>query len=208
MEWNETQSDAFAELLNSGFGQAATVLSGLTGRRVTMAPPKATLSSLDELSTEISQELGGRVACVNQPFEGPISGHALLLMQEAAAKQLAQLLGALEKPDAEIDAMARDAITELGNILLNACLAVFDRGFGVAVVFARPVTTLTLVHEVLAGLPTEGRGQKNRVVRVQTRLALADTNVAGLVVVVPALTAIERINVELQKWGDRFERRI
>src|SRR5262245_11497097 len=138
MELTETQRDSLTELIMIGYGRAASALSELTGYRITLDVPKVAIHAIDETTQLLHEVIKGEVASVNQVFSGPVAGHALLLLDEPAALLLAELLTDEKGPSGKVDTSVREIITEVGNILLNACLGVFGNQLKVQVTFSVP----------------------------------------------------------------------
>jgi len=92
MDLTAHQTDALTELINIGYGRAAAALSDLTGHRITLEVPHVSMHSIHEISPLLTELVQGEVASVNQVFSGPISGNALLLLDEQAALMLSRLL--------------------------------------------------------------------------------------------------------------------
>jgi chemotaxis protein CheC len=199
MPLSPQQNDALSELIHLGFGRAAAALSDMTGQRIKIEAPKADVRHTAAVAVEIGLSTG-RFACVAQPFHGPISGHALLLLEQSDAKSLVRILGVQSPGDHEMDAESLDTITEIGNILLNACIGVFDHLFGVAVSFDVPRTTI-LAADVSLPFPSEPSASS--IVLVHTRLHLTDGSVRGYVVLMPGATSLDRLLYEVTAWEQR-----
>ena len=65
------------------------------------------------------------MASVHQIFSGPVAGDALLMLDPIAASVLKELLTSEPALPLALDASTREVLTEVGNILLNACLGTF-----------------------------------------------------------------------------------
>ena len=78
MELTTVQQDALIELLNIGFGRAASALSELTGHRVVLEVPEVSIHSVAALSAALRTVAADEVASVHQIFSGPVAGDALL----------------------------------------------------------------------------------------------------------------------------------
>jgi chemotaxis protein CheC len=135
VELTQTQQDALIELLNIGFGRAAASLSELTGHRVLLEVPQVSVHPIDDLNRTLRGYLDDQVASVHQIFSGPVGGDALLILNHAAAGMLKELLTNEPPLPLPIDASAREVLTEVGNILLNACLGTFGNILQVQVSF-------------------------------------------------------------------------
>ncbi len=121
VELTALQQDALIELLNIGFGRAGASLSQLTGDRVLLEVPKVTIHPIDEVAHALESVITSDVASVHQIFSGPVAGDALLMLDQSGAAILEALLTSESALPLAIDASAREVITEVGNILLNAC---------------------------------------------------------------------------------------
>src|SRR5688572_24418774 len=138
MELTENQKDALTELINIGYSRAAGALSQLTGHRIRLETPKIAIHPIGELTGLLSGVVQGQVASVTQVFSGPVSGNALLLIDDDAALLLTRLLMADDRVSGTLDSAAREVITEVGNIVLNACLGAFGNLLKVQVTFSVP----------------------------------------------------------------------
>ena len=84
---------------------------------------------------------------MHQIFSGPVGGDALLILDHAAAGMLKELLTNEPPLPLALDASAREVLTEVGNILLNACLGTFGNLLQVQVSFSVPHLNLDTLHE-------------------------------------------------------------
>ena len=93
--------------------------------------------------------VSNEVASVHQIFSGPVAGDALLILDHAAAGMLKELLTDEAPLPMPLDASAREVVTEVGNILLNACLGTFGNILKVQVSFSVPHLNLDTLHEIM-----------------------------------------------------------
>src|SRR4051812_9526723 len=114
MKLTAVQEDALVELLNIGFGRAASSLSQLTGHRVLLEVPEVTIHRVDEVAEVLGRVVHTDVASVHQIFSGPVSGDALLILDYVGASMLKELLTSEPALPLAIDASAREVITEVG----------------------------------------------------------------------------------------------
>ncbi len=118
---SELELDAITELLNMGIGQAASALSLMVDEEVHLIVPEVEFLSWPELKKKIQQYGKQRLAAVTQKFIGEYNGNALLLFSEESARSVVRLLLKDTLSKAEITCMEEEALTEVGNIILNAC---------------------------------------------------------------------------------------
>lgn len=201
MELTAHQSDALSELINIGYARAAGALSELTGHRISLEVPQVAVHEIHEITALLKRVLKGEVASVHQVFTGPISGNALLLLDENAALLLNQLLTE-DASATTLDAGAREVITEVGNILLNACLGVFGNLLRVHVSFAVPRLLVESVEEVLSSIVV-GKEELRYALMIHTRFHLRTSNVSGYLVIILGVVSLERLLVEIDRWEGR-----
>ena len=202
MELTYTQKDALTELINIGYGRAAGALSELTGYRITLEVPRLGMFPIDEIAPQISRMISGEVATVTQVFSGPLAGNALLLLDERAAVMLSELLTDDVSPSGAFDSGAREIITEVGNILLNALLGVFGNLLQVQVSFTVPRLRVDTIDSVLQSIIVQEE-ELRYALMIHTRFHLRASNVTGYLVMILGITSLDRMLDELEKWEQR-----
>jgi chemotaxis protein CheC len=198
----EVQNDALTELINIGYGRAAGALSELTGYRVNLEVPKIAMHRIEEIAPLLDKVVEGEVASVNQMFSGPISGNALLLLDEKAARMLSELLTDELPSSQTFDSSAREIITEVGNILLNACLGVFGNLLQVQVAFAVPRLRVDTINGVLQSIRVKEE-ELSYALMIHTRFSLRASKVTGYMVIILGITSLDRMLAELERWEER-----
>jgi chemotaxis protein CheC len=202
MELTPPQHEALTELINIGYGRAAAALSELTGRRIVLEVPKVAVFPIDEITSALTQVMTGEVASVHQVFSGPVSGNALLLLDHDAAVMLNSLILDEQNPDGRLHAAAREALTEVGNIVLNACLGVFGNLLQVQVTFSVPRLHLESIEGVLRSISVKEH-ELQYALMVHTRFHLRDSDISGYMVIILGITSFSRLLAELGKWEKR-----
>lgn len=199
MELTPTQYDALIELLNIGFGRAAASLSDLTGHRVLLEVPQVSVHPIAELGQALRPMLSDNVASVHQIFSGPVGGDALLILDYAAAGSLKELLTNEPALPLPIDASAREVLTEVGNILLNACLGTFGNILQVQVSFSVPQLDLDTLHHVLRSLLVNEESLRYALV-VHAGFKLKHAEVTGYLVIVLSVASLDRLIRAVEQW--------
>ena len=202
MELTLVQQDALIELLNIGFGRAASSLSQLTGHRVLLEVPKVTVHAIDEVTRSLEDVITGDVASVHQIFTGPVAGDALLMLDQSGAAMLKELLTNEPALPLSIDTSAREVITEVGNILLNACLGTFGNLLQVQVSFSVPHLSLESVGAILESLRINRRGLEYALI-VHAGFRLREAEVKGYLVIVLSVASLDRLIREVEEWEHR-----
>ena len=196
------QEDALIELLNIGFGRAAASLSQLTGHRVLLEVPHVTIHPVEEVSASLESVIQTDVASVHQIFTGPVAGDALLILDQTGASMLKELLTNEPALPLSIDASAREVLTEVGNILLNACLGTFGNLLKVQVTFSVPQLNLESLGAILESLRVNQEGVKYALV-VHAGFKLRDAEVRGYLVIVLSVASLDRLIRAVEEWEQR-----
>jgi chemotaxis protein CheC len=195
----ERQSDALSELINIAFARTGNALSELTGHRVVLNPPEVAVYQTKELGGALAKFVPGDVASIHQVFAGPVAGDALLLLNYEGAVQLTDLLTDEHKTSIYLDESAREVLTEVGNILLNACLGMFGNLLNVHVTFSVPRLHLETLDELLASL-TNGKTDMHYALVVYTAFQIRDSSVKGFLVIVLSVASLDRLIQEVDAW--------
>ena len=202
MKLTSVQEDALIELLNIGFGRAAASLSQLTGHRVLLEVPHVTIHPIDEVSESLERVIRTDVASVHQIFSGAVAGDALLILDQPGASMLKELLTNEPALPLSIDASAREVLTEVGNILLNACLGTFGNLLKVQVSFSVPQLSLESLGAILETLRVSQEGVAYAMV-VHAGFKLRDAEVRGFLVIVLSVASLDRLIRAVEDWEHR-----
>ena len=201
MVLTDRQNDALAELINIAFARTGAALSELTGQRVLLSPPSVSIHRTTDLPVALARYIPGEVASIHQVFAGPVAGDALLLLNYDGAMELTNLLIDEAIPDF-LDESAREVLTEVGNILLNACLGMFGNLLRVHVSFSVPRLHLESLDDLVASLLT-GEDDRRYALVVSTAFEVRDSAVSGFLVMALSVASLDRLLHEVEEWEGR-----
>jgi chemotaxis protein CheC len=98
-----------------------------------------------------------------------------------------------------IDATGREVLTEVGNILLNACLGTFGNILHVQVSFSVPHLDLDTLQQVMQSLLVNREGLRYALV-VHAGFKLRDAEVTGYLVIVLSVASLDRLIRAVEDW--------
>jgi chemotaxis protein CheC len=199
---NTIQHDALVELLNIGFGRAGASLSKLTHQRVLLEVPHVAIHPISQLTHSLGKIVVDRVATVHQVFTGPVAGDALLILDPVAAATLTELLTDVPPLSMDLDPSSREVFTEVGNIVLNACIGTFGNILEVPVSFSVPEVDVTSVNLVIDRMLESGDAFRYALI-VTAGFRLRDSAVTGYVVIVLTVQSLKRLIEALETWEQR-----
>jgi chemotaxis protein CheC len=201
MQLSERQRDALVEIVNIAFGRAAASLSNLTGERILVSTPDVSLHAVDELPGVFSGLLGGSIATVHQIFKGTVAGSALLMLDYQGAVNLARLLRDDRVADYDkLDPSDCEVLTEVGNILLNACLGTFGNVLHVHISFSVPNMHIESVPALLHSLSIDQKELKYAIIAL-TNFQLKNSEVGGYLTIVLGVNSLENLVEALEILG-------
>jgi chemotaxis protein CheC len=119
----DIERDALAEIANMGVSRAAASLRQMVGELVLLSVPAVNIVTRTEASRLVERGNATKLVAVQQSFEGPFSGRALLIFPEAQSLELVRSIVGPEHSLEDVIDLEQEALAETGNIILNACLA-------------------------------------------------------------------------------------
>lgn len=126
MGLDERDIDTLQEMMNIAFGQAAAELADVVDVYVHLRAPRVGLVPITALPDYIRETFPDLVSCsiVEQQFRGPTSGVAMLIFPPGSETQVLSMFpgSAGDDPTEPAMELEREALLEIGNILIGACM--------------------------------------------------------------------------------------
>ncbi|MFP5212405.1 MAG: chemotaxis protein CheC [Acidobacteriota bacterium] len=195
MDLTEQTGDSLTELFHIGFARAAFSLSELTGKRVSLDAPKVSIHPLHELPRMFNLlEEDQEMASIHQFFSGEVAGNSLLLLDYEGARHLCGLLNparvtiqplVLDDSDCEV-------LTEVGNILLNACLGTFGNILKIHISFMVPKMHVQSIPALFDSLVIDKKELHYAIIAF-TRFQVRDSSIGGHLVIVVGISSLKNL---------------
>jgi len=122
-EFTEIEQDALAEIANMGVSRAANSLRQMVGEQVLLSVPAVKIVTRQAASKLVEPNNSKKLVAVQQTFDGPFAGKALLIFPEAQSLELVRAIVGDEHSLEDVIDLEQEALAETGNIILNGCLA-------------------------------------------------------------------------------------
>lgn len=119
----ELEFDLLSELFNLGVGKAAASLSKMVKQEVKLSVPELEFMTVAMLANQYSNDQ--TICSVAQYMEGPFNARSMLLFPEERSLEIVRKMLGDELPDEMISELQQEALSEIGNIVLNACIGSF-----------------------------------------------------------------------------------
>src|SRR6185503_2024532 len=120
---SEAEQDALAEIANMGVSRAAASLRQIIGEQVLLSVPAVNIVTRSVAAKLVEKGTVTKLIAVQQSFEGPFAGRALLIFPAAHSLELVRSIVGEEHSLEDVIDLEQEALAETGNIILNACLA-------------------------------------------------------------------------------------
>lgn len=197
---DDFQRDAIAELLNIGMGRAAASLSEMVGESIELSVPNVEFLTQRDTIERIHKEVGKTVTAIKESFAGTFWGDALLLFPENDSLALVRAL--LKEEDLPLEAlseMEQEALTEVGNIILNACIGSLANVFKQNLDFNLPQYTQGDFERVLSG-SDNSMDASHGLLLVQMNFHLQQTEVNGFLILLMDVDSLQAFSEQLEKY--------
>jgi chemotaxis protein CheC len=176
---NSLVHDALLELVNIGVGRAASGLSELTGREVSISVPTLELTEVG--CAGLPNDLAAAITLrVSQSFAGGLRGHALVVLNRFGAVRLAHLLLGKTTTDDAFDDNEQGALLELGNIIMGNVVGAVATELNAPVEYQLPQLQLCGIDSFLDLLSDLAPiGGEVRLLIMRATLNIRDDRVSG-----------------------------
>lgn len=121
-ELSELQLDALVEIFNMGVCNAASAMSSIVNEEVTMSVPTITFQSRNDAATTLGNKESRSICGVIQRYQGAFNTDAILMFPEEQSLEIVRLMVGDSVSNEELTEMEQEAMSEIGNIILNACV--------------------------------------------------------------------------------------
>lgn len=198
---DELERDALTELVNIGVSRAAASLRKMVNRQVILSVPAVEIVTRKSAASLIGQRESETLIAVQQLFEGPFSGRALLIFPESNGLSLVRAIVGDEMDDAEVVEMEDEALAETGNVILNGCLGSMAN---------------LLQHTLKMSIPSVRRGDSNLlfealgsandenfVLFLYINFSVHERNIRGYVAMIMDLPSLEKLKQYIADFINR-----
>jgi chemotaxis protein CheC len=191
----EPQLDAMREVANIGAGHAATALSQMTNRKIMINVPRVNVRPLEE-ACDIVGTPNEIIAAVLMHMMGDLTGRALLMFPENAARILCDILLRREPGTTrDFGEMERSSLKEAGNILASAYLNALSDFMGMMLVPSVPSLVIDLSGAVLTSAHRNFGHDRDYAFCVETSFRVEGTSepLGGHFLLLPDIASVRSI---------------
>lgn len=173
-QFNELELDLLSEMFNLGVGKAASSLSQMVKQEVKLSIPTVEFVSAEDVSKLLGIEQD--ICSVSQKMDGSFSANSMLLFPESSSLEVVRKMlgGALS--DEMVAELQQEAFSEIGNVVLNACIGsiaeMLNTDFQVALPRFQIAQTIDLLHSEMVNAG-------DYIMLIKIEMVLADSEIGG-----------------------------
>ena len=146
----ELEHDALVEIFNIGVGHAAASMSAIVNEEVKMSVPSISFLNRASAAKLLSNKDDERICGVSQHYEGAFTTEAILMFPEDKSLDIVRLMVGEAVSFEELTEMEQDAMSEIGNIILNSCVGTLANIFSQELSGSLPSYHVGTSEEILA----------------------------------------------------------
>jgi len=191
----EIEHDALTEIANLAVGRSAGVLNEMIGHEVILSVPRVSILKQSDLANNVENLKGRDLTLVQQGFDGPLSGLASIAFPDNKSLELVRLLLGEELLLEEIVELEKEALQEMGNVILNSFLGTLGNEFGVNISSEIPEFHKDVEIDSLIGTSHE---EGVSVVFIHVDFYIKDQNIDGYLILTVSIPTMTRL-VDLVK---------
>lgn len=120
---NSIQKNGLTKVFNLGMGCAANSMSEIVGTGIKITVPYLELLSRQEAVSQLAHLFNGQLSGVSQDFFGPLNGSVVMLIPKDKSLEFVRLFVRDSIPLDTLTEFEEEALSEVGNITMNACLS-------------------------------------------------------------------------------------
>lgn len=193
------QADALTELINIAVGLSASKLSEVSAARVLIEAPIVGIYPMEDLAAELGLLEAGDLVAVHQAFTGSISGHAMVFLDYEGAVRLSNAFVGEGLRSDHLDSTKGEIVTEIGNMLLGACIGVFGNLLEMRISFSVPKLHLESMTSLIDSMSIAG-DEPRHVIIVSTSFDLHNQAILGQVSIVMDSSSLVRLIEAVGVW--------
>jgi len=193
IELTELELDMLTEMFNLGVGKAADSLSTMVKQEITLSVPHIEFLSVAELAHKLGSDK--TICSVSQMLSGPFAAQSMLLFPEENSLEIVRQLLGQDLPEETIVELQQEAFSEIGNIVLNACVGSFAEGLNAEFKMDLPIFELSKPLDLLN--VSENRNETALFIRID--LTLSTSEITGYMAFLMGTLSLEQLKEVLSQ---------
>lgn len=195
---SELHLDALSEVFNVGAGRAAASLSEIVGDEVLLSVPSVEIRKSSEIDLSAISLESNRFGTVHQTFSGSFQAEALLLFTEEHALEIVRDMMGSQISLEDLAEFEQEAMCEIGNIILNACLSAMADMLNIPLDCSLPDYTVATTEEIFRRVSDDEK--QPYVLLLHIDLAIEKRRSEGHLIFLLSSTSLEGLIVQIERY--------
>lgn len=196
---SDIEIDALTEIFNVGAGRAALSLCEIVGEEVHLSVPSVEVLRTREIDVRVLALANVRFATVSQAFDGPFDAEAVLLFTEEHALEIVHDMMGSQMSLEQLAEFEQEAMCELGNIILNACLSAMADMLGITLNSSLPDYMVASPQQISARL-ADGENGDTYVLVLHIDLLIEKHRSEGHLIFLLSSTSLNKLVACVQRY--------
>lgn len=194
----ELHLDALSEVFNVGAGRAAASLSDIVGEEVRLSVPSVEIRKSSEIDVSSMGLQSERFGAVHQTFSGSFEAEAILLFTEEHALEIVRDMMGSQISLEDLAEFEQEAMCELGNIILNACLSAMADMLNIPLNCSLPDYSVATTEEIFRRVSDDV--DQPYVLLLHIDLAIERRHSEGHLIFLLSSTSLKDLIIQLERF--------
>ncbi|MFQ5587698.1 MAG: chemotaxis protein CheC [Nitrospiria bacterium] len=204
--FSEEEQGILQEVMNISFGKAVSELSEIIDAFITLGVPDVCLVPSEDFQDYLTHQIhiAHPYHGIEQSFSGKLNGHVFMVFPEGSEKRLAALLGDQSRDMVfeEAERLEKEALIEIGNILMGACVGKLVTVLNETVSFSPP--RLEMAWSPSWQMPLNFIRKEGAVLSVKTQFDFLEKEINGYFFLITNEASIPWFKKALSSFLEQF----
>lgn len=191
---NELEIDYLSEVFNIGVGNAAASLSQMVNQPIKLSVPEFTFLSAEDLIVLLGKE--NLLCSVSQKMQGLFAAQSLLLFPENDSFEIVRQMLGDHLSDESIAELQNEAMSEIGNIVLNACIGSLSESLGTSFNIDLPEFERATPKNILK---SKNLSSDDLILFIRIELTLSESKISGYLAFLIGFESFSILNENLKQ---------
>ena len=207
IDLNPLENDAMLEVFNIAMSMAGTTLSQMVNDEVILQVPSIKFFTVEELLSTEEIMTDKPLVAVIQRISGVLNSDAVLMFTEDNALYVVQQMMGEDfdeiLPADQFSEIQQEAMIEIGNVVLNACIASIANMFQIEVNVSVPCYQITTYREFFAGKNRSGKSSEG-ILMLLISFGLRRHEIEGRLSFLMDVPALQEFKQQLQSFIESY----
>lgn len=184
---SELETDALTELVNVSVSKAAVTLSKMVHGGVSLTVPKVRVVPRESAASALTARADDQLVAVGEEFRGSFSGSAVMVFPVSNSLELVRAVLPHMADLDEIIEMEQEALSEIGNILINSCLSTLANMLHQRITTSLPRVIYGAAKDILT---YGGDGDSDQVMIFHVDFMMKERGIHGFILIVMSVSSL------------------